>query len=191
MEWDKKDTEALLKFKENVDCDDVRFKERIKEILLDNRFIIHVLHNKELEQAEATPDDYFNTSILPYFALEDTIVDVKNVICYEIAFESNHYNKNEIIKQCQIVFNVICDLDDIIDKETGIARHDLLSALLLDQFNWTNIFGMQIKCVSDKPSMLGANLACRTLIFKGEFADGIAKTRDGRTRVVNSDVITK
>lgn len=189
MEWTKEDKEALLIFKDHVDCDDARFKEIIKEKLLNNRFIIHVLNNKELEQADAGADEYFNTSILPYFALEDTITTVRNVICYEIAFEKNRYDKNTIIKNCQIVFNIICDLNDIIERETGIARHDLLAALLLDQFNQTNIFGMQISCVSDKPSMLGADLACRTLIFQGEFLNGIAKTRNGITRVVNSDVV--
>lgn len=187
MAWTTTDKEYLNAFKNLPDNDDIRFKQIVKEKLLDNRYLIHVLNNNELDEDE--PDSYFNVSILPYFALEDTIVSVKNVICYEIVFETNRYDKREIIKDCQIVFNVICDLSDIIEKDTGIARHDLLAALLMDQFNWTNIFGMQIHCVSDKPSMVGANLACRTLIFRGEFLNSIAKTHDGITKVVNSDVV--
>lgn len=189
MAWTAEDTQELQKFKYVIDCDDVRFKQRVKEILLDNRYIIHVLNNAELDEDE--PDSYFNKVILPYFALEDTLVNVKNALCYEISFTTARYDKTSIIKECQIVFNAVCALEDIIEKDTGIARHDLLAALLLYQFNFTNLFGMQIKCISDVPSMLGANLACRTLIFKGEFTDGIAKTQNGLTRVTNSDVIVR
>lgn len=187
MAWSKEDTKELQSFKYITDNDDVRFKQIIKEKLLNNRYIIHVLNNADLDEDE--PDSYFNTSILPYFVLEDTIVSAKNKLCYEITFETNRYDKRELIKDCQIVFNVVCDLGDIIEKDTGIARHDLLAALLMYQFNWTNIFGMQIHCISDTPSMLGANLACRTLVFRGQFANSISKTIDGKTRVINSDVV--
>lgn len=186
MAWTKEDKEYLNAFKDLPDSDDVRFKQLVKEKLLDNRYLIHVLNNNELDEDE--PDSYFNVNILPYFALEDTIVSVKNVLCYEISFATSAYDKTSILKECQIIFNCICDLGDIIEKDTGIARHDLMAALLIDQFNWTNIFGMQIKLVQDKPAMLGANLASRTLIFKGEFTNGIVKTKSGITRVVNSDV---
>lgn len=187
MAWTKEDTKYLQSFKHTVDCDDIRFKQIIKEKLLDNRYLIHVLNNKELDEDE--PDSYFNVSILPYFALEDTIVKAKHFLCYEIKFETNRYDKRQLVKDVQIIFNAVCDLGDIIEKDTGIARHDLMAALLMDQFNWTNIFGCQVHCVADTPSMLGANLACRTLIFRGEFVNSIAKTQDGVTRVVNSDVI--
>lgn len=187
MAWTQEDTKELQSFKYLTDCDDVRFKQLIKEKLLNNRYIIHVLNNEELDEDE--PGSYFNTVILPYFALEDTLVKVKNALCYEISFRTTRYDKGNIFKECQIVFNAVCDLSDIIDKETYIARHDLMAALLLWQFNYTNIFGMQIQCVSDEPSMLGANLACRTLVFKGETLNGIAKTKDGITSLVNSDVV--
>lgn len=187
MSWTKEDIEYLQRFKYNVDNDDVRFKQIIKEKLLDNRFLIHLLNNDKLDEDE--PDSYFNVNILPYFVLEDTIVNVKNVLCYEIKFETNRYDKRQLIKDCQIIFNIVCDLGDIIERETSVARHDLIAAILMEQFNWTNIFGMQVHCIGDTPSMLGANLACRTLIFRGEFPNSIAKTEDGITRVVNVDVV--
>lgn len=187
MGWTKEDTQELQSFKYITDCDDVRFKQIIKEKLLNNRYIIHVLNNEELDEDE--PDSYFNKAILPYFALEDTLVKVKNALCYEISFRTVRYDKSSIWKECQIIFNAVCDLGDIIEKDTGIARHDLMAALLLWQFNWTNIFGMQIQCVSDEPSMLGANLACRTLVFKGESPNSISQTKDSSTRVINSDVV--
>jgi hypothetical protein len=56
--------------------------------------------------------------------------------------------------------------------------------------NWTNIFGLQFKLVNDKPGMLGANLASRTLIFEGMKPNSITQTRNGVSRVVNNDVRT-
>lgn len=188
MKWTEEDKKALLAFKENVDCDDTRFKELIKEKLLDNRFIIHVLHNKELEDSDAEIDDYFGDNIRPYFLIPETQSSTKSFICYEVSFntEAKH---NNLVKYGQIIFYILCNEKDNIDQETGIARHDLLSALILDEFNWTNIFGMQIHCVSDKPSVTDNHYATRTLVFQGEFLNSIAKTKDGKTRVVNQDVI--
>ena len=190
MSWTEEDKAYLNSFKRTPDNDDVRFKQKIKEKLLGNRYIIHVLNNKQLDEDE--PDSYFNTAILPYFVLEDTIVDVKNLICYEVSFVNpiNAYDKPDIMKKCQVIFNVVCDLADIKEDETGIARHDLLAALLIEQFNWPNIFGLQFKLVNDKPGMLGANLASRTLIFEGMKPNSITQTRNGVSRVVNNDVRT-
>ena len=188
MQWTEKDREALLAFKTHVDCDDIRFKELIKEKLLDNRFIVHVLNNKELEEADAEPDDYFNVNIKPMYMIPEIQTKTSAFLCYEVSF--NEVKKyNTVIKVGQIIFYILCHKEDLIDVETGIARHDLLAALVLDQFNWTNIFGMQVHCVQDKPGVTDNDYALRTLIFEGEFVNSIAKTRDGKTRVVNSDVV--
>lgn len=65
MQWTDKDVEFLRQFRHTVDYDGIKVKERVKEILLDNRFIIHVLNNKELEDNDAEPADYFGINILP------------------------------------------------------------------------------------------------------------------------------
>ena len=52
MAWTSEDTKGLQSFKYITDSDDVRFKQIIKETLLNNRFLIHVLNNKELEEEE-------------------------------------------------------------------------------------------------------------------------------------------
>lgn len=193
MQWTEEDRKVLLAFKENIDSDEIRFKELIKQKLLNNRFIIHCLANKELEEADAEPDEYFgeHANIKPFFMVPDVQSKTATYICYEIQFdEVARYNK--IIKIGQIIFYVLCHEEDIIDRDTGIARHDLLSALILDQFNWTNIFGMQIHCVSNKPSTTDSHYATRTIVFEGEFPNSIAKTPKvpgSKARVVNSDVV--
>lgn len=188
MPWTDEDKAALVSFKLNTDCDDTRFKQKIKEQLIDNRFIIHVLNNKNLDEDE--PDSYVGVNILPYYAINHTITNVENWICFETNFdEEARYNKG--VRHGQIVFYVLCNIKNITENDTGIPRHDLLSALLLDQFNWTNIFGMQIHCVSDKANIIDTDYVCRTLIFEGDFPNAVTKTRDGITRNVRSDVVVR
>ena len=189
--WDAKDREALLSFKDTIDSDEIRFKEKIKEVLLDNRFIIHVLHNEELEKAEAEPDEYYGVNILPYYMVKPVQTNVKNYLTYDISFQEIPRG-TKIIKLGQIIFHILCHADDAIDKETGIARYDLLSALVMDRFNWTNIFGNQVRVVSNRPSTVDMDYISRTIVLEGEFPNSIAKTfsqPDGKTRVVNSDVV--
>lgn len=179
----------LKDFKVSVDNDDIRFKEIIKKKLLANNKILYVLSDKTLEEAGAEPDEYFGRNILPYYMILDTQTDVQNFICYEISYdEMSKYNN--IFKCNQIIFYILCHLKNGIDKATNIARHDLLAALILEEFNWTNYFGNQIHCVEDKPSIVDTNYACRTLIFEMETLAGITKTKNKKTKVVTSEVHT-
>ena len=62
--------------------DNIKIKEQIKQILLNNRYIIHVLNNKELEEAESEPDEYYGINILPYYIISPTQTNIQNFICY-------------------------------------------------------------------------------------------------------------
>lgn len=188
--WTDEDKQALLAFKTVADSDDIRLKECIKSSLLNNRYVCHVLNNKEIEDDEnSDPSDYFNVNILPYYLISDTQTNVQNFICYETNFEEVA-RYNDVIKMGQIIFYILCEKKNLIDEETGIARHDLLAALILDQFNWTNIFGQQYHCVEDKAYTVDKRngYASRTLIFEGKVPNSIAKTKNGQTRVINSSI---
>lgn len=188
MEWTDEDKEQLLLFKTNIDEDDVRFKEIIKKKLLNNKNIIHVLHNKDIEEHDGEVDDYYGVNILPYYLITPTQTDVENFICYEITFNKES-STNKIIKYGRITFYILCEQKNIVDKDTGIARHDLLAALIKREFNWSNCFGKVVECVSDVPSVVDNYYACRTLIYEGEFPNDIAQTqKDGKVRIINSDV---
>lgn len=177
MEWTETDREGLLAFKELADSDDIRWKEVIKQILLNNRYIIHVLNNKELEENDAEPDEYFGVNILPFYQITPTQTDVQNFICYEVRFdEVARYNKD--IKYGEIVFTILCEQKNNIDTETGISRHDLLAALIMHDFNWSNDFGNQVHCISDVASVVDSKYSCRTLVFRGEFPNSIVRTND-------------
>ena len=183
--WDKDiDVPALLEFKEQVDSDDICVKEEIKKQLLNNRFLVHVLHNKELEDNDAEIDDFFNVNIKPYYMIPDTQSSVKNYVCYEVNYDELNRN-NSCIKILQVVFHILCHQSDIIDSDTGIARHDLLAALIIDQFNYTNYFGSKIKLVSDKATTTDTNYACRTLTFEQITDNNLVKTVSSTPRFAN------
>jgi len=47
----------------------------------------------------------------------------------------------------------------------------------MEEFNLSNCFGTQIKCVSDEPSVVDTSYACRTLVFEMETQNNLIKTR--------------
>ena len=66
MEWTKEDTAKLRTWRNLIDSDNIKIKEKIKEELLSNKYIIHVIGNKELEEEDAEPEDYYGVNIFPY-----------------------------------------------------------------------------------------------------------------------------
>jgi hypothetical protein len=133
------------------------------------------------------PDDYYYVNILPYHIIYPTQTNVQNYVCYETMFENvNRYN--QIIKYQTIVFTIMCEQKNIVEESTGLARHDLIASLLLDQFNWSNYFGTQIHCVSNKATVSDNSYANRVLIFQSETPLNIIRT-DGKTRVINNEVL--
>lgn len=185
MELTHEQIQTLLNLKKLPDSDDVRYKEIIKKALINNQLIIHLLNNKELEQIEADPSDYLGVNILPYYLIHPSQHNVQNFICYEICTEEiDRYNSK--IKKLQIIFYVLCDEKNNIEKNTGIARHDLLAALIMDIFNWSNLFGERIHCISDIPSVVDTDYSCRTLVFEQQTDNNLVKTRNGTTSMLRS-----
>ena len=180
MKLTKEELDELLKFKDKPDNDNIRFKNIIKEKLLENRKILYLLNNKQLEKLDAPPDEYFNTNIFPVYMIDSTQTDSQNFICYSTRFdELDRYNPN--IRHAQIVFNILCDSSTIIERNTGLARHDLIAAVLLEEFNKTNIFGMQVSNSSDSEGVVDSKYALRTLTLELETPNALVKTRAGRT----------
>lgn len=185
MPWTKQDTENLKEFRNIIDSDDIKVKEQIKSKLLTNRNIIHVLNSADLDEDD--PSEYFGINILPYYMITSTQTNVQNYICYEVQYDTLD-SWNDRSKYLQIIFYILCEQKNIIDKDTYLARHDLLAALIVDEFNWTNVFGKKVKLVSNKPSVVDTDYACRTLIFEQITDNNLVKTRNGLPRTINKEI---
>lgn len=191
MNWSQKDTEELLALKNNMDSDNIRIKEKIKEVLLNNRFIIHCLNNKELEanvEEDGTgTDEYFGKCIIPHYIINPTQYSAETFICYEVGYSNlERYSRvSAAYRDLSINFQILSNYKVLIDQQTGIARHDLLSALITDQFNYSTYFGQTIYLVADQPSIVDNDFACRTLTFRQTTDNGLTKTINGTQQLAN------
>ena len=185
MEWNKQDEENLLKWIDYRDSDDIKIKKRIAEELVKNKNIIYLLNNKELD----SKDEYLNINIFPYYNVDLTQTHVDNFICFETQWtEEQRYNDR--MKLQQLVFYILCHVDNVTDELTGLTRHDLIAALIADQFNWTNILGNKMHCVSSRPSTVDNKYVTRTLIFEQITNNNLVKTpKTGVPRLANKDIV--
>ena len=62
----------LIDLKKKPNEDIIRYKEIIKDKLLEDNILMWLLNNKELEDAEAENDEYFGINIKPMFIMPDT-----------------------------------------------------------------------------------------------------------------------
>lgn len=186
MALTKEKIKEIRQLKKLPDSDDIKYKDIIKKHLLENDSIIYFLNNKELLGKNAPNDEYYLKNIYPYYIIPDVQHNVQNYICFETQVKELK-NMDKYRKYQQIIFYILCEKGNAIDKDTYFARHDLLAALIIDEFNWSNYFGATIHVTSNVPSVVDNDYACRTLIFEHTTHNDMAKTRKSVTRMVNHD----
>ncbi len=174
MKLTKEELAELREFRIAPDDHNVRYKQIIKQKLLDNNKLLYLLNNKELDEADAEPDEYYGVNILPYYLISPTQSNVQNFICFETAFEDVSRG-NAIMKTQKIVFYVLCHKDTIDVDKIGVARHDLICSVLKNMFQGCNDFGTQLKLVNDDPSVVDAKYNARTLVFEQYTTNDILK----------------
>lgn len=176
------ETSKISDYKYYKGSDNILYKETIKNKLIQNEEIIQSLNNPDLDPD--CPDDYYGVNILPYYLMTDVQTKNCNYICFETSFDEV-VKHNDVFKLGQIIFYIICDNKDLVDPSTGIARHDLLAALITDTFNWSNDFGTQINLISDRPLAIDSQYVGRTLVFEQITPNSIVKGR-ANPKIYNS-----
>ena len=202
----KKDLLTKLRaYADNPDDDNIRYKEKIHDALLNNAELLYALNNKDLESElfdkegnlnidEETGellgevDRYFddNSNIRPYLFIPETQTEVKHYVCYQVMFdEMPRYNN--VQKYTNITFTIFVNGKDRTDRLTGIPRHDLIASIIRENFNWSNIFGTQTHLISSKESTTDNDFLVRTLIFQTTDTNSITYTPlNGVTRTINN-----
>ena len=193
----------LRAYTSTPDDDNIRYKEKIHDALLNNAELLYALNNKELEpelfdgdklnideetgELLGEVDRYFgdNSNIRPYLFIPETQTEVKHFICYQVSFdELPRYN--DLQKYTNITFNIFVHGKDAMDKLTGIPRHDLIASIIREHFNWSNIFGMQTHLISSKESITDNNYLVRTIIFQTTDTNSVVYTPFGeKTTMTN------
>lgn len=177
MKLTEQELAELRRYRNEPDEDNVRYKQIIKKKLLSNNKIIYLIHNKELEDEGAEPDEYLGENILPYYLINPTQTNVQNFICFETSFE-NVSRGNSVMKIQNIIFYILCHHADLIVKELSSPRHDVIAAEITNMFQGCNDFGTQLKLMSDKPTVTDNDYATRTLVFSQITTNSI--TNEGR-----------
>lgn len=185
MKWTKADKDHLLQFRKILDDDNTKLKEEIKSLLVNNKYITHVLNNKDLEKSDSEPEEYFGVNIFPVFIIPTTQTNVQNYICFETGFKETNWRTKHVTKDQQLIFYILCDVKNIIDKETGLARHDLLGALINEEMNQHIFSGGRAHLESDVPGVTDSNYALRTLTYNINTDANLVKTINGATQFVN------
>lgn len=160
---------------QKVNDDIIEMKRLIKQKLIADTDILEALHNPDIDID--SPDEFLDANIYGFIRIPQTQDTVRNFICFTIDdIEDHRFNSH--MKVQQITFNCICHLDDM-KTEYGIDRHDLLSYLVRDVFNWSNDFGLQFKLVYNKESTIDSDYYCRTLKFERECTNSLNKAVRG------------
>lgn len=147
---------------QKVNDDIIEMKRLIKQTLIADTDILEALHNPDIDID--SPDEFLDTNIFGFIRIPTTQDTVRNFICFTVDdIEENRFN--EVMKHQYIQFTTICHLSDM-KTEYGIDRHDLLSYLIRDTFNWTNKFGLQFKLIYNKESTIDSDYYCRTIQFE-------------------------
>lgn len=195
----------LRAYASTPDDDNIMYKEKIYDALLNNAELLYALNNKTLESELFDEDDnllideetgeligevdrYFgdNSNIRPYLFIPETQTDVKHYVCYQVGFdELSRYNN--IQKYTEITFNIFIDGKDRTDTLTGIPRHDLIASIIRERFNWSSIFGLQTKLISSKESITDNNYIVRTLIFQIQDTNGMTYTPYGEESYIRNN----
>ena len=169
------------------DCydDTDRYKYQIMKMLTSNQDILWALHNEELEKdfyykkneddefeldddGNKIPmlngDSYRDISIFNFLKIPDIQSTVKNFICFEVDDkEQPRYADHFIIKN--IIFRTVSHEQDY-KTDWGIARQDLLAAIIKSEFDWTNVFGMHLEKVYDKGRVAENGYYYREFIYE-------------------------
>ena len=186
----------LRAYAETPDDDNIKYKRIIHDKLLNCPELLYAIHNKELESElfdkdgnlmidedgnlTGDVDRYFgdNSNIRPFLYIPEAQTDTINYICYQVNFtETPKYNN--VQKYTEITFTVFVHKQDTIDKLTGIPRHDLISSILREKFNWSNIFGMQAHMDTSRESITDANYLVRTSTLQITDLNGVVNTPYG------------
>lgn len=200
----------LRAYKTTPDDENIQYKKKIEKALMLNPCLLYALNEKSLE-SELFDDDgninwewnedtkeyeplgewdrYFGgtSNIRPYLFIPDTQTEVKHYICYQVSFdEMPRYQ--DTLKYTNVTFTIFVHGNDRNDKLTGIPRHDLIASIIRERFNWSNIFGMQTHLISSKESTTDNNYIVRTLVFQVVDTNGIHKTTDKKSSIVNYGV---
>lgn len=191
-----RDFETGGEYREEYDI--VRKKRKIKQIFEndpDIKEILGVKKKKPLNQykVENHPTseeisvrdsiNHYNLSIehkqvVEWIKLNGIQKEVLNFIMFDIKDRGVSYTNKVIKDQVLEVWCLVHEND--MDTEYDIPRVDILSYLVKDLLNWSNVLGMQLKCIADTYDIVDSKYYGRRILFQMEAPNGVRSNGNNR-----------
>lgn len=158
-------------------------KKQIEKVLLSDPDISYLLNKQELKPYIQYKDsdnpseeeikrnkeimDYnlsiSESQIFPWLKLNGIQSEIKNYIAFDIFVERESYD-NKIFTRKYIIFRIFVQEDEM-NTEFGITRADLLSYIIKDLFQRSNITGMHMDLYSNEPMITDKIFYSREMRF--------------------------
>lgn len=188
----KRDIEKIKRDLENKKNNDIIYKKNIlQETFEKDPDLIELLGqkpkrplNKYIDPSHPTEEELklrqeiieynekvSHKQIIPFLKLNGIQKEVLNFIMYDIDDTDISYENNVIKNQYLIVMCLVHE--DDMETEYGIIRTDLLDYIIKDLLCWSNVLGMQLKCVNDFNDIIDSRYYARTIKFKMEVPNNI------------------
>ena len=143
--------------------DDISLTKRIIEtVLCGDADLVEIIDNPTIDPS--VPEDLLYKSIYPFVRIPGAQDMSQSYICYSVDDMSAH-ERNDRMKQQYIQFVVFVH-QDLVQTKYGVARHDLLGAIIRDLFNRSHLFGHELKLTNDKEYAVDNDYITRTLKFQ-------------------------
>lgn len=147
---------------QKIDDDICRKKRIIEQMLYNDPDIIEILDDTEIDPS--TPEESVYSSIWPCVRVPGAQDISKSHICFTVDdIEQDRYNP---MMKTQYIQFVIFVHNDVIQTKYGVSRHDLLSFLIRDLFNYSNKLGAQLKLVYNREGTTDVDFVTRTMKFE-------------------------
>lgn len=121
------------------------YKHKIMQMLTEDEDLISTLNNEELKGRNG--DAYRFINIFNFLKIPDTQSTVKNFVCFEVNDVEQPRYTDGLMKK-YLVFRTVSHADDV-QTDYGMARQDLLAAIIKNKFDWSQVFGMHLEKVQD------------------------------------------
>ena len=190
--------EKLRAYLHEPDDDTIRLKNKIADMLKKNPALLWAL-NAEEYYSQLFNDDgtlnetgewdvYFgeNSLIRPFLFIPETQDIVANYLCYQVSTQEN-LRYNDKMKYLIVTFTILVHEQNAIDKETGIARHDLIASILREILAWSGFAMASAVPIYENESVTDNNYITKVLKYQVALPNNLVVTKNKGTAFVNKD----
>ena len=143
-------------------------KRKIMLKLANDPTIFKLIDNKDIDEDES--DDLIYNNIFPYIRVNYTVQEVGSYICIKLDYPD--INGNEIYKDAELTFFVICNFD-CMKCNGGYSRSDLIAERIIELFDWSDELGFRLKFLSEKEAPIDENFYYKRIIFTSVSPNGM------------------